>query len=45
MCQVLEGEVHLRHNEVLDKKDLGQAWTLACQAIPISAQLRIRFPQ
>jgi 3-ketosteroid 9alpha-monooxygenase subunit B len=45
MCQVLEGEVHLRHNEVLDKKDLGQAWTLACQAIPISAQLRIRFSQ
>ena len=45
MCQVLEGEVHLRHNEVLDKKDLAKAWTLACQAIPISAQLRIRFPQ
>ncbi len=44
MCQVLEGSVYLRHNEVLDKKDLAKAWTLGCQAVPTSAQLRIKFP-
>lgn len=45
MCQVQEGSVHLRHNEVLDKKDLAKAWTLACQAVPTSERLRIKFPE
>ena len=45
MCQVLEGSVHLRHNDVLDKKDLAKAWTLACQAVPTSERLRIKFPE
>ncbi len=45
MCQVLEGSVHLRHNEVLDKKDLAKAWTLACQAVPTSERVRIKFPE
>lgn len=45
MCQVLEGSVHLRHNEVLDKKDLAKAWTLSCQAVPTSERVRIKFPE
>lgn len=45
MCQVIEGSVALRHNEVLDKKDLAKAWTLACQAVPTSVRLRIKFPE
>ncbi len=45
MCQVIEGSVHLRHNDVLDKKDLAKAWTLACQAVPTSVHLRIKFPE
>jgi len=45
MCQVVEGNVHLRHNEVLDKKDLAKAWTLGCQAIPTSAKVRIKYPE
>jgi 3-ketosteroid 9alpha-monooxygenase subunit B len=45
MCQVVEGSVHLRHNDVLDDKDLAKAWTLACQAVPTSARLRIKFPE
>ena len=45
MCQVVEGSVYLRHNDVLDKKDLAKAWTLACQAVPTSARLRIQFPE
>ncbi len=44
MCRVVEGSVHLRHNEVLDKKDLAKAWTLACQALPTSTRVRVEFP-
>lgn len=44
MCQVTEGEVHLRHNEVLDDKDLEKNWTLSCQAVPTSQRLRLKFP-
>lgn len=44
MCQVVEGGVYLRHNEVLDKKDLAKAWTLACQALPTTPTVRIEFP-
>jgi len=45
MCQVVEGSVHLRHNDVLDAKDLAKAWTLACQAVPTSTHLRLKFPE
>lgn len=45
MCQVLEGSVHMRHNEVLDKKDLAKAWTLGCQSVPTSERVRIKFPE
>lgn len=44
MCQVVAGEVHLRHNEVLDPKDLAAGWTLSCQAVPISPLVRIKYP-
>lgn len=45
MCQVQDGTVHLRHNEVLDAKDLSKKWTLACQSIPTSEKLRVKFPE
>lgn len=45
MCQVVEGRVHLRHNEVLDQKDLARAWTLSCQAVPLTSNVRIKFPE
>ncbi len=45
MCQVVEGQVHLRHNEALDERDLARSWTLACQATPASDRLHIKFPQ
>lgn len=44
MCQVVEGDVHLRHNEVLDAKDLAKRWTLSCQALPSTERVRVRFP-
>lgn len=44
MCKVDEGNVTLKFNAVLDEDDLAEGWTLACQGIPASASLRIRFP-
>ncbi len=44
MCTLEAGEVHLRHNQVLDKNDLKQGWILACQAIADSTTVRVRFP-
>ncbi|MDR2298301.1 MAG: ferredoxin--NADP reductase [Comamonas sp.] len=45
MCLVQDGSVHLRHNEVLDTKDLSKKWTLACQSVPTSEKLRVKFPE
>ena len=45
MCQIVEGKVHLRVNDVLDKKDLAKGWILACQAVPTSAQVRVKFAE
>jgi 3-ketosteroid 9alpha-monooxygenase subunit B len=44
MCRVEEGEVALRTNSVLDSDDLADGWTLACQGMPNSSSVRIRFP-
>ena len=44
MCTLEAGEVHLGHNQVLDKNDLKQGWILAYQAITDSASVRVRFP-
>ena len=40
MCTLEAGEVHLRHNQVLDQNDLKQGWILACQAIADSPKVR-----
>lgn len=45
MCQVIEGEVELRYNDVLDARDLAKKWTLSCQAVPLSQRVRIKFPE
>lgn len=45
MCTLVTGKVRLRNNEVLDKNDLEQGWTLACQAIPESGRIKVRFPE
>ena len=44
MCKLEEGEVALRANAVLDSDDLAEGWTLACQGVPTSAAVRVRFP-
>lgn len=42
-CLVLEGQVRLKHNEVLDEEDLADGIRLACQALPASEKLRITY--
>lgn len=44
MCKLEEGSVELRVNAVLDSDDLADGWTLACQGIPKSDRVRVRFP-
>ncbi|GGU76027.1 putative oxidoreductase [Pseudomonas laurentiana] len=44
MCTLESGDVELLHNDALDDDELAEGWILACQAVPTSTQLRIRFP-
>lgn len=43
MCRVSEGEVSMRHNEVLGREDLAEGWVLACQARAVSDKVSISF--
>ncbi|MGE8318657.1 MAG: 2Fe-2S iron-sulfur cluster-binding protein [Comamonas sp.] len=45
MCKLEDGSVHMRHNEVLDEKDLSKHWVLSCQSVPTSEKLRVKFPE
>lgn len=45
MCTLEQGEIELLHNDALDAGELAEGWILACQAVPTSAHLRIRFPE
>jgi len=42
-CLVLEGEVNLRHNDVLEEEDLADGIRLVCQSFPASEKLRITY--
>jgi 3-ketosteroid 9alpha-monooxygenase subunit B len=42
-CRLSEGEVDLRHNEVLDDADLAEGYTLACQSMPVSESVSITY--
>ncbi len=42
-CVVLEGEVSLKHNEVLDEADLADGIRLVCQAQALTEKLRISY--
>jgi 3-ketosteroid 9alpha-monooxygenase subunit B len=44
MCTLEAGQVHLRHNQVLDKGELADHWILACQAIADTPHVKVRFP-
>lgn len=42
-CVVLEGDVRMKHNEVLDADDLADGIRLVCQSLPASEKLRISY--
>lgn len=42
-CRILDGEVAMRHNEVLDAEDLAEGIRLACQSDPVTDTVRITY--
>ena len=44
MCHLEEGDVELRHNHVLSEQDMSEGWILACQAVPLTPRVRVRYP-
>ncbi|MEK0363853.1 ferredoxin--NADP reductase [Pseudomonas sp. CBC3] len=44
MCTLVEGDVELLANDALDADELKEGWTLACQAIALSSNVHLRFP-
>lgn len=44
MCTLVDGEVDLLANEALDKDELDEGWTLACQAVATTESVHLKFP-
>ena len=44
MCTLVRGTVQMKHNNVLSADDLAEGWILACQALPTSADVAVRWP-
>jgi 3-ketosteroid 9alpha-monooxygenase subunit B len=42
-CQLVAGEVEMAHNEVLEAEDLADGYILACQATPLTPEVRITY--
>jgi ferredoxin len=42
-CLVLEGEVKLLRNTVLSREDLEDGYVLACQAVPLTDDVRVTY--
>jgi 3-ketosteroid 9alpha-monooxygenase subunit B len=42
-CVVLEGELSMKHNDVLDADDLADGIRLTCQALPLTEVLKISY--
>ena len=42
-CQLTGGEVEMAHNEVLEAADLADGYILACQAVPLTADVSITY--
>jgi len=42
-CQLTAGEVEMAHNEVLEEADLADGYILACQALPLTPEVRITY--
>ena len=44
MCHLEEGDVELLHNHVLTEQDMKDGWILACQALPLTPRVRVKYP-
>jgi ferredoxin len=42
-CQLTSGQVEMAHNEVLEASDLADGYILACQAVPLTAEVSIAY--
>lgn len=42
-CIVTEGEVSMLKNEILEADDLAEGFVLACQSVPVSGSVKIRY--
>lgn len=42
-CVLLEGEMRMKHNEVLDEEDIADGVRLACQSLPVAGKIRIEY--
>ena len=42
-CQLVAGEVEMAHNEVLEAEDLADGYILACQAVPLTPEVRVTY--
>jgi 3-ketosteroid 9alpha-monooxygenase subunit B len=42
-CQLVSGEVEMAHNEVLEDADLAEGLILACQSVPLTAQVAVSY--
>ena len=42
-CRLTGGEVDMVHNEVLERQDVADGYVLACQAVPLTAEVSITY--
>ncbi|MDM4719419.1 ferredoxin--NADP reductase [Micromonospora sp. WMMA1363] len=42
-CRLVDGDVVLLHNEVLEEQDFAEGYTLACQALPLTATVVVDY--
>jgi 3-ketosteroid 9alpha-monooxygenase subunit B len=42
-CRILDGEVKLINNEILEEEDFAEGYILACQAVPLTDQVRVTY--
>lgn len=44
MAKLVSGQVRMKHNDFLSKKEVAQGWVLTCQSIPLTSDVEIRYP-
>jgi 3-ketosteroid 9alpha-monooxygenase subunit B len=44
MAKLVSGNVQMRNNDFLSKKEVAQGWVLTCQAVPLTTDVEVRYP-